>query len=236
LSHDFSTSNFLTSNLKTQIITTADGSKTIHFPEWNESYHSKHGAFQEAKHVYIQSGLAYRCEKAFSSPIHLLEIGFGTGLNALLSLIMASELQLKINYQTLEKYPLEDSTLNALNYTNLFSKNAHMFQKLHLAEWEKTVEINSFFSLKKINSDLKNFQTESIFDLIYFDAFGPRVQPELWAKSILQNMYNALKPQGVWVTYSCKGSVRRDLQEIGFKVEKIPGPPGKREMLRAVKF
>jgi len=222
--------------LKTQIITTADGSKTIHFPDWNESYHSKHGALQEAKHVYIQSGLAHRSESAFSTPLQLLEIGFGTGLNALLSLLFAKKHHIKINYHSLEKYPLEKSTLLDLNYVDLFDADSHSFEDLHQAEWGKVVDISEHFSLKKINSDLNDFQSESLYDLIYFDAFGPRVQPELWERAILQNMYKALKPNGVWVTYSCKGSVRRDLQDLGFQVEKIPGPPGKREMLRATKF
>lgn len=222
--------------MKTQIITTADGSKTIHFPEWNESYHSRHGALQEAEHVYIQSGLAFRTKKDSPSTFNILEIGFGTGLNAMLSLLFAKKHNLKINYHSIEKFPLDKSVLNALNYTELFSLESDSFEDLHRVEWEKTIKINPYFNLKKLNSDLKDFQSESLYDLIYFDAFGPRVQPELWEKTILQNMYDALKPQGIWVTYSCKGSVRRDLQDIGFQVEKIPGPPGKREMLRATKF
>ncbi len=222
--------------MKTQVITTADGSKSIHIPEWNESYHSKHGALREAKHVYIQSGLAYRCENVYSSPLNLMEIGFGTGLNAMLSLLFAKTYHININYHSLEKFPLDNSILNELNYTELFPSESDSFEDLHMTEWEKMVEINPLFSLKKIKSDLTDFQSESLYDLIYFDAFGPRVQPELWEKPILHNMYDALKPQGIWVTYSCKGSVRRDLLDIGFQVEKIPGPPGKREMLRAVKF
>jgi tRNA U34 5-methylaminomethyl-2-thiouridine-forming methyltransferase MnmC len=222
--------------LEIKIITTSDGSKTIHFPDWNESYHSKHGALQEARHVYIQSGLEYRFNRNSPKSLKILEIGFGTGLNAMLSLLFAKQSDVKIYYYTIEKYPLEISVLNDLNYTEIFKSNSTTFKKLHQTEWEKEVEIQPNFILKKIKTDLKNFQPEPVFDLIYFDAFGPRVQPELWKKTILQNMYNALRPNGVWVTYSCKGSVRRDLLDIGFHVEKIPGPPGKREMLRAVKL
>jgi len=222
--------------LERKIITTSDGSKTIHFPEWNESYHSKHGALQEAKHVYIQSGLEHRVNSNLPKSIKILEIGFGTGLNAMLSILFAGQNDIKIYYYTIEKYPLENSVLNDLNYAELFSSKSTTFKKLHQTEWEKEVEIQPNFILKKVKTDLKNFQPEPVFDLIYFDAFGPRVQPELWEKTILQNMYNALRPNGVWVTYSCKGSVRRDLIDIGFNVEKIPGPPGKREMLRAVKL
>jgi tRNA U34 5-methylaminomethyl-2-thiouridine-forming methyltransferase MnmC len=222
--------------VKKQIITTADGSKTIHFPEWNESYHSKHGALQEAQHVYIQSGLVHRVQKDIPETLNLLEIGFGTGLNAMLSLLFAQENQLKINYHSLEKFPLEKTTLNELSYAELFSSESSLFERLHAVEWEKQIEITPLFSLKKINTDLRVFQTDSKYDLIYFDAFGPRVQPELWVKPILQNMYDMLNTNGVWVTYSCKGSVRRDLLDIGFQVEKIPGPPGKREMLRAIKI
>jgi tRNA U34 5-methylaminomethyl-2-thiouridine-forming methyltransferase MnmC len=222
--------------LKSEIITTADGSKTIHFPEWNESYHSKHGAIQEAQHVYIQSGLAFYHQNNSVNALNLLEIGFGTGLNAMLSFQYAKANHLKLNYQSLEKYPLDVETLSALHYVELFTKDSEVFQQLHSTAWEKFFEINTFFNLKKIQTDIKSYQSDSVFDLIYFDAFGPRVQPALWEKPILQNMYNALKPNGVWVTYSCKGQVKRDLQDVGFHVEKLPGPPGKREMLRAIKL
>jgi tRNA U34 5-methylaminomethyl-2-thiouridine-forming methyltransferase MnmC len=221
--------------LQKKIITTSDGSKTIHFPEWNESYHSKHGALQEARHVYILSGLEYRYNNDLAKSLNILEIGFGTGLNAMLSFLFTKKNDIKIDYHSIEKYPLDISIINELNYKDLFTVDVSFFQKLHQAEWEKEVEIHSNFILKKVKTDLKAFQSEPFFDLIYFDAFGPRVQPELWSKDILQHMFEAIKPKGVWVTYSCKGQVKRDLQEIGFQVEKIPGPPGKREMLRAIK-
>jgi tRNA U34 5-methylaminomethyl-2-thiouridine-forming methyltransferase MnmC len=220
--------------LKTQLITTKDGSKTIHFPEWNESYHSKHGAITEALHVYIKSGLTYLLnanpnKKHFS----ILEMGFGTGLNAYLTYNYGQELNLEITYTCIEKYPLSEEVVEELNYAD--GKNPQLFKNLHAAPWEEFVSISDNFKLKKHNIDIDIYQSEDNFDVIYFDAFGPRVQPKLWRSSILKTMYDSLNPNGVWVTYCCKGSVRRDLMDIGFQVEKIPGPPGKREMLRAIK-
>jgi tRNA U34 5-methylaminomethyl-2-thiouridine-forming methyltransferase MnmC len=220
--------------LKTQLITTKDGSKTIHFPEWNESYHSKHGAITEALHVYIKSGLRYRLSaNPDKKHISILEMGFGTGLNAYLTYNYGQEQDLQISYTCIEKYPLSEHVVEELNYAD--GKNPELFKKLHAASWEEFVSISDNFKLKKHNIDLDIYQSEDKFDVIYFDAFGPRVQPNLWNKIILENMYNHLNPNGVWVTYCCKGSVRRDLKDIGFQVEKIPGPPGKREMLRATK-
>lgn len=222
--------------MKKQIITTADGSKTIYFPDWNESYHSKHGAIQEAKHVYIKSGLDYWLKSNNDKSLRLLEIGFGTGLNAFLSCIYASENSLKLNYHSIEKYPLDAITLNDINYDKLIDSESSLFYDLHQSAWEVETQINTQFYLKKIKTDLLTFDTQDKYDVIYFDAFGPQVQPELWAKPILEKLYNMMSNHSIWVTYSCKGSVRRDLQSIGFEVEKIPGPPGKREMLRAFKF
>lgn len=222
--------------MKKQIITTADGSKTIHFPEWNESYHSKHGAIQEAKHVYIKSGLDFRRKQEDASSLNVLEFGFGTGLNAFLTAVYAKENQVKITYHSIEKYPLNQKEIDSVNYAEILKTNNSEFDSLHSIEWEKSIKINDYLKLKKIQTDFKYFETENIYDVIFFDAFGPRVQPELWNKSLLQMCFDLLATKGVWVTYSCKGSVRRDLRDIGFQVEKIPGPPGKREMLKAIKF
>lgn len=221
--------------MKKQIITTSDGTKTIHFPEWKESYHSKHGALQEAKHVYIKSGLAFCLENMQSNSVKILEVGFGTGLNAILSIIFAEKYNTIINYTCVEKYPLEEEIVENLDYSAVFPDQATEFGRIHSCDWEEFENITSNFKLKKLQADLKTFKSNAEFDVIFFDAFGPRVQPELWSKPILQNMYSALKQGGIWVTYSCKGQVRRDLIEVGYKVEKIPGPPGKREMLRAIK-
>ncbi|RRO15942.1 tRNA (5-methylaminomethyl-2-thiouridine)(34)-methyltransferase MnmD [Flavobacteriaceae bacterium 14752] len=222
--------------MKKQIITTADGSKTIHFPEWNESYHSKHGAIQEAQHVYIKSGLDFRCKRHQSSSLSVLEFGFGTGLNAYLTAIYAKENQVKITYHSVEKFPLSQQEISDFNFDKILKTKQIDFNKLHETEWESPLKINDSFQLKKILADFQSFTSKDKYDVIFFDAFGSRVQPELWVKPILQNCYDMLSKHGVWVTYSCKGSVRRDLEDIGFKVEKIAGPPGKREMLRAIKF
>ncbi|WP_417885692.1 tRNA (5-methylaminomethyl-2-thiouridine)(34)-methyltransferase MnmD [Zunongwangia sp.] len=221
--------------MERKIIRTADGSVTIHLPELDEQYHSKHGAIQEAMHVYIEMGLRFENINQKSS-ISILEIGFGTGLNALLTILNGSEHA--IQYTGVEAYPVSEEEIKSLDYpdnlTN-FKDARNYFEKLHNAEWGQQTAISSIFDLKKRKQDFKDIQDINAFDLIYFDAFGARVQPELWTVAIFEKMYNALKKEGLLVTYAAKGSVRRAMQEVGFKVERLPGPPGKREMLRAVK-
>lgn len=223
--------------MKRKIITTADGSKTIHIEDWDEQYHSKHGAIQEAAHVFIKSGLHHKLNfQTNSKPISILEIGFGTGLNAFLTLIEAQKLKLNINYVGVEGYPVKIDEVNDLNYTSILAGSyANFFNKLHEVSWEDTHLISSNFSITKRQQFFSEIKDELSFDLIYFDAFGARVQPELWSKSIFQIMYNALKPNGVLVTYAAIGQVKRDMKSLGFKVERIEGPPGKRHMLRATK-
>lgn len=218
-----------------KIITTADGSKTIQIEEWDEQYHSKHGAIQEANHVFIKHGL-YEVAKELNK-ISILEIGFGTGLNAFITYLEAEKLKVNINYVGVEAYPISSEELSALNYADLLSKkNDSVFKKLHQVSWEAEHIINKNFSLtirKQFFEDIKDIEK---YNLIYFDAFGARVQPELWTETIFKIMYNALKPKGVLVTYSAKGSVRRAMQSVGFTVERLEGPPGKREMLRGTKY
>jgi len=225
--------------LKRKIIITSDGSTTIHLPEWDEQYHSKHGAIQEAIHVFIESGFYFFLEKNKIENASILEIGFGTGLNAFLTSLEAVEKKLVIDYFGVEAYPVEIEEIKQLNYvdeveTPISNKKA-LFNKIHSIEWEKKTKINSNFSLTKQQLFFKEINEVDKFDIVYFDAFGARVQPELWTEEIFEKMYKALKQNGVLVTYSSKGSVRRAMQTVGFEVEKIPGPPGKREMLRAVK-
>jgi len=219
--------------LQRKIITTADGSKTIYLPEWNEHYHSKHGAIQEAYHVFIEKGLFHLSENA--KKISIIEMGFGTGLNALITLFEANKLGLQIDYTGVEAYPVDKEELNSLNYTEHFSDDGikDAFEMMHEIPWEIRHEITKKFSLTKHKHFFSEINFKDQFDLVYFDAFGPRVQPGLWTKEIFKKMFLALKPNGVLVTYSAKGSVRRDLLEVGFAVERLPGPPGKREMLRA---
>ena len=237
--------------MQRKIITTADGSKTIQIEEWNEQYHSVHGAIQEANHVYIKHGLLFcfdgdtTLKESFHttdispmpSSISILEIGFGTGLNAFLTLLLAEEHQRQIHYVGVEAFPISSDEMEALNYTEQLqvSEKNVFFRKMHEAAWEEEVRITPCFNLKKEQKLFKDITDKNQFDLIYFDAFGARVQPELWTESIFKIMFDALKVNGVLVTYAAKGSVRRAMQTVGFLVEKLPGPPGKREMLRARK-
>lgn len=219
--------------MQREIITTADGSTTIQIKEWDEQYHSKHGAIQEAYHVFIDSGLSLFKDQELS----ILEIGFGTGLNAFITFLEAEKRGLNINYTGVEAYPVASEELQQLNYISelkaeSFSKDFHL---LHSSSWEKEIVISDLFTLRKEQKDFAELEMQDMFNLIYFDAFGARVQPELWTETIFKKMYSALKDEGVLVTYSAKGSVRRAMQIVGFTVERLPGPPGKREMLRATK-
>ncbi|RYH72331.1 SAM-dependent methyltransferase [Flavobacteriaceae bacterium 144Ye] len=220
--------------MKRKIITTADGSKTIQIEDWNEQYHSVHGAIQEAMHVFILHG--FFCFLDSHKPISILEIGFGTGLNAFITLLESEKSNLHINYTGVEAYPVTQEEVDALNYTEQLKTNNTLFSKLHQYDWEVLHHITPKFSLTKQQKFFKEIDAVAEYDLIYFDAFGARVQPELWTEVIFELMYKALKPKGVLVTYSAKGSVRRAMQAVGFSVEKLPGPPGKREMLRATKL
>ncbi|WP_111706391.1 tRNA (5-methylaminomethyl-2-thiouridine)(34)-methyltransferase MnmD [Lutibacter citreus] len=220
--------------MERKIIITSDGSSTIHLPEWNEQYHSIHGAIQEAKHVFIKSGLHLFSEQN----IKILEIGFGTGLNSFITFLEAPKLNLTINYVGVEAYPVLFDEINKLNYVEeLKAQNFEsVFNEMHKQEWELEKMISTEFSLTKRKQFFNKINDLDTFNLIYFDAFGARVQPDLWTEDIFKIMYDALKVNGVLVTYSAKGSVRRAMQAVGFKVERLPGPPGKREMLRAVKI
>lgn len=221
--------------MKREFLTTGDGSVTIHLPEWDEQYHSKHGAIAEALHVFIEAGLQFRLQGNSGKEVSIMEIGFGTGLNAFLTLMEASAKNLQINYIAIEGYPLEISEIEKLNYCELLKASEEDFLKLHQVVWEIPSEINSNFQLLKRRQFFSEINDKNACDLIYFDAFGARVQPELWTEEIFSKMYDALTLGGVLVTYAAKGSVRRALQAVGFKVERLPGPPGKREMLRASK-
>lgn len=223
--------------MKREIIKTADGSATIFLPEWNEHYHSRHGALQEALHVFIKSGFHHLLQKKEMEGIHILEIGFGTGLNALISYYEAARRKVNIDYTGVEAYPVSEEEIRALDYASLFAEKdaSAVFKILHECSWSQKIPISSFFTLQKQQMFFREIKAENVFDLIFFDAFGPRVQPELWTEEIFAVMYRALRDEGVLVTYSAKGSVRRAMQAVGFLVERLPGPPGKREMLRATR-
>jgi tRNA U34 5-methylaminomethyl-2-thiouridine-forming methyltransferase MnmC len=222
--------------MKREIVLTKDGSKTIHLPDWNENYHSHHGAVQEALHVFIQSGLDFISSSR--KELSILEVGFGTGLNAILTYIYGVKNNLSIHYEGLEAYPVSPEEIELLAYDQLggITENRSIYHDLHNANWNEQVALSDSFHLLKNQVFLADFDgTPNSVDLIYFDAFGPRVQPELWEKPIFEKFFGVMKTNGVFVTYCAKGQVRRDLIAAGFQVEKIPGPPGKREMLRATK-
>lgn len=216
-----------------KIITTGDGSKTIQLQDWDEQYHSMHGAVNEAYHVFIDMGFSYMTNE----PISILEIGFGTGLNALITLIEAEKNKRPVHYTGIEAYPITIEEVSQLDYIATLKADTfrEAFSEMHRSAWENKIKLAPYFSFCKQKKDFKDISDSQLYDLIYFDAFGARVQPELWTEIIFEKMYNALTENGVLVTYSAKGSVRRAMQSVGFFVERLPGPPGKREMLRALK-
>ena len=224
--------------MQRKIITTADGSKTIQIEDWNEQYHSVHGAIQEANHVYIKHGLLFFSSEILAQQKHdisVLEIGFGTGLNAMLTLLKAEELNQPINYVGVEAFPISSEELKQLNYAQELDVSEEKFNQLHDCTWEERHQISEVFQLEKRQLYFDQISEENEFDVIYFDAFGARVQPELWTEVIFKIMYKALKPNGVLTTYAAIGHVRRTLIALGFEVERLDGPPGKRHMMRAIK-
>lgn len=219
--------------MKREIIQTLDGSTTIHIEEWDECYHSKHGAIQEAEHVFIKNGLSLFKNKS----IAILEIGFGTGLNAFITYLESSKMNQIIHYEGVEAYPISAQELASMNYVKELNaeSNRAVYEKMHQCKWEEEALLGEQFTLIKRKQFFHEIEDVNCFDLIYFDAFGYRVQPELWSTAIFKKMYDALTPNGVLVTYAARGVVKRSMIEVGFTVEKLAGPPGKREMFRAIK-
>lgn len=219
--------------MEREIIKTHDGSTTIHLKEWDECYHSKFGAIQEANHVFIKNGLNLFQNKKIS----ILEIGFGTGLNAFITFLESTKRSLDINYVGVEAYPVSLAEVKSMNYVSeLKAENETIiFEKMHNSNWEEKIDLCEGFTLTKRKQFFADIDDLDSFDLIYFDAFGYRVQPELWSTAIFKKMYDALKQNGILVTYAARGVVKRSMIEVGFTVEKLAGPPGKREMFRAQK-
>jgi tRNA U34 5-methylaminomethyl-2-thiouridine-forming methyltransferase MnmC len=218
--------------MKNEIILTSDGSHTIYVPELNEHYHSIHGAVQESALVYIKNGLGF-CK---SNPVNIFEVGFGTGLNTLLSVVYCRDDDRMFNYTSIEKDPLRISVINTLNHWSFAGdEGKQIFDKIHNSEWGEFEGITRNFSLKKISSDIITDKIEGKFDLIYFDAFGPDKQPDVWTPAVFDKIAGITSAGGIFVTYSAKGEVKRLLNAIGFKIEMLPGPPGKREMIRAIR-
>ncbi len=221
--------------MQRKLIVTSDGSHSVSIPEMNVTYHSIHGAIQESKHVFIEGGLynVLDAEQPRGS-IRIFEMGFGTGLNALLTLIASEKLQQKIFYEAIEPFPLTAGEVGELNYCDILNRKdlQPIFEVLHSCDWKKEIAITNKFFFKRSNSELQNYKASELKNLIYFDAFDPNVQPELWTTEIFESMFSILEPKGVLVTYSSKGTARRAMEAAGFSVEKLSGPPGKREMIR----
>ena len=221
-----------------QLIQTGDGSSSLLNVTLNETYHSTHGAVQESVHVFIKNGLQYFIEKNHPASVSVFEVGFGTGLNALLTLLFAEENKIQIDYTSIEVFPIDWRIASQLNYPVLLGGEGtkNYFQQLHQAEWDKKIKINDSFSLLKVKTSILDFESSyNQFDVIFFDAFAPAKQPEMWSLQVLERIVRAMKPDGVFVTYCAKGQVKRDLKSLGMLVESLPGPPGKREMVRATK-
>ena len=200
----------------------------------SETYHSVHGALQESLHVFIKNGLEHVVQ-GISKPISIFEVGFGTGLNTLLTLQFSTQHQTKIHYTSIEASPLTEEIWSKLNYASMLDFETE-FKNIHTAEWGVTQPISADFNLLKLNITLQRLEfSAGEFDLIYYDAFAPSKQPELWTFAILEKVVLGLKQGGVFVTYCAKGQLKRDLARLGLKVETLPGPPGKKEMVRAVK-
>ena len=219
--------------MEREILHTHDGSTTIHIKDWDECYHSKFGAIQEAQHVFIKNGLTLFKNK----PISILEIGFGTGLNAFITFLEAKKLGLIIDYVAVEGYPISQEEVRNMNYVSELEAESHadIFEKMHNCHWEEKTCLESDFILTKRKQFFHEIKEIESFDLIYFDAFGYRVQPELWTLEIFKIMFKALNKNGILVTYAARSIIKKNMIEAGFTVEKLQGPPGKREMFRASK-
>lgn len=218
-----------------KLIYTSDGSHSISIPEMKVTYHSIHGAVRESNHVFLQEGFAAAVPNRDS--LHILEVGLGTGLNALLTLVRAGTVPVKVCYTALELYPLSPVEARSLNYCEIIQRAdlAATFLEIHDSPWDRDISLTPFFQLKKLHISLTDYHTDNYCDLVYFDAFAPAAQPELWTTEIFEKIYRLLNPGGILVTYCSKSVVRKAMQASGFTVEKRAGPPGKREMLRAFK-
>ncbi|GET33508.1 hypothetical protein PbJCM13498_23710 [Prolixibacter bellariivorans] len=220
--------------MRRQILKTEDGSHTLYVPAIDEHYHSIHGARQESMHVFIEAGLNAHPGKELT----IFEVGFGTGLNAFLTALESKRQQKKIAYYAIEKFPLREEEWKSLNTEkDTYNQESQLFTQLHNYQWEKLTNIDDKFQLQKIEGDLTDFSFQALppIDLVYFDAFAPDKQPQLWSPEIFVAIFNHMAHGGILVTYSAKGAVRRTMQSAGFQMERIPGPPGKREMLRGRK-
>lgn len=217
-----------------QIFLSGDGSHSIISSNFETSYHSKHGAVTESTVIFIKAGLDFLAAQGYTN-INIFEMGFGTGLNALLSYSWAEKHHIQINYHSVEEFPLATEVTSQLNYGNIFQLH-EVFNKLHEAPWREMQKLSRYFSFIKYDKKLEDFEEPDKFDVIFYDAFAPANQPELWNVPMMLKMYNLLDISGVLVSFCAQGAFKRNLKTAGFSVESIPGPPGKREMTRAIKF
>lgn len=219
--------------MKRKIIVTEDGSKSLYMEDMQESYHSTHGAIQESMHVFIESGLYQLTGKTAS----ILELGLGTGLNALLSLEVSRQKGLNLHYHSIERYPLNSDEYLQLNYHEFLDRTTkEELMKIHTCLPDQELRLDPGFTFFKEMVDFREMKAPGPFDLVFFDAFAPDKQPELWSTEIFSSIHKRCKPGALLLTYSSKGSARRAITNSGFRVEKIPGPPGKREMVRAIRI
>lgn len=221
-----------------KVITTSDGSHSLLHEALNETYHSVHGAIQESVHVFIKSGFDFLTDNREHDNIKILEVGMGTGLNALLTLQQCIQKKIKAYYETLEAFPVDLATVRLLNYNTVPQMNnvAQYFEQLHLLPWNESIEVNGYFQIQKRHCRIQDVELgKEKFDLVYFDAFAPSRQPEMWTLNILEKVAQAMKPGAVFVTYCARGQLKRDLKTLGLKVETLSGPPGKKEMVRATR-
>ena len=215
-----------------KIISTSDGSDTLYVPELNEHYHSTFGAVSESNHVFIESGY----KSTSLNPVNILEVGFGTGLNTFLTLLESLKDKRIVYYVSVEKSPLPSSIYKKFNYSTLVPVNKGLyFDLIHESNWGTSCKITENFSLLKLKKDFMKMDPRLAFDIIYFDAFAPEKQPEMWSYEILSLASSMIKPGGIFVTYSAKGQLRRDLKQLGYNVENPAGPARKRQITRAVK-
>jgi tRNA U34 5-methylaminomethyl-2-thiouridine-forming methyltransferase MnmC len=218
-----------------QIITTSDGSHSLLNTTLNETYHSVHGALQESLHVFIKMGLNFLIDQHPAKEIRILEVGFGTGLNALLTLQASTNKLININYTSIEAFPLDEEIWRKLNYA-ASPEGQNDFEKLHCATWNEWTMVNLNFKILKLHTTLQQLNVAAgSYDLIYFDAFAPNKQPEMWELTVLQKIVSLMNTHSVFVTYCAKGQLKRDLKSLGLVVETLEGPPGKKEMVRAIK-
>lgn len=219
--------------VRSELLITSDGSHTLFVPEIDECYHSTHGAIQESRHIFIEAALKQNSKTELS----VLEVGFGTGLNALLALVEAERSGTIIHYCTLEKYPVAVEKAFLLNYPAMIdARYKDVFEKMHSSVWNEKIAITPFFEIEKMECDFTDFEHTSTYDIVFFDAFSPEKQPEMWTQQQFEKIYAHCHPGAILTTYCAKGVVRRALQSAGFSVERLAGPPGKREILRAVKL